>query len=102
MNEIEQDDEDEDAIIYSKSDFFDNDVDDELNTVGGVNWLQEAAEQRLQEEEKKLNESKTSFEDQLNILSSEMKNVKSNDLDKQSSPKMTKHSTMSSGSEIKH
>ena len=46
MNEIEQDD-DEDAIIYNKSDYFD----DEINSVEGVNWLQEATEQQLHDDE---------------------------------------------------
>jgi len=75
MNEIEQDD-DEDAIIYSKSDYFD----DELNSVEGVNWLQEAAEQQIQEEDKNdsssinTSEKNVSFDDHLNASQREISN----------------------------
>jgi hypothetical protein len=75
MNEIEQDD-DEDAIIYSKSDYFD----DELNSVEGVNWLQEAAEQQIQEEDKNdsssinTSEKNVSFDDHLNASKREISN----------------------------
>ena len=91
MNEIEQDD-DEDAIIYSKSDYFD----DENNSVEGVNWLQEASEQQLQEEDKDLttspnknheqmNEKIVNFEDQLNMLANDTENNTKLDTDQNKS-----------------
>jgi hypothetical protein len=63
MNEIEQD-EDEDAVIFSKSDYFD----EELNSIEGVNWLQETAEHQIQDEDKEclsVHEKKVNYEDYL-------------------------------------
>ena len=77
MNEIEQD-EDEDAVIFSKSDYFD----EELNSIEGVNWLQETAEHQIQDEDKEslsVHEKKANYEDN---LSSEKPN--NNSLEKNS------------------
>jgi len=80
MNEIEQDD-DEDAIIYSKSDYFDDEQE-------GVNWLQEAAEHQIQEEDQdglenlSTNETQVNFEGHLKSSNSEKTNT--NNLEKKS------------------
>ena len=71
MNEIEQDD--EDNVMYCKNDYYD----EEPCSVEGVNWLQEATEQQIQDDNNESN-SNSQLENQINNDTNE--NIQTNNL----------------------